>query len=121
MKPTKNSLTRKLDIEFSRIVRSRGVCEWGITKNCTSQYDKLQTAHIYSRTYKSVRWDLDNALCLCAGCHFYAHKRPMDFAQHVLLWLGAFKYEMLKQRANSIKRWTVPDMQELLNTFAKTV
>ena len=116
-KQTKSSLTRKLDKECSRIVRGRGYCEWGISDCSGADHSKLQTAHIYSRTYKSVRWDLKNMLCLCAGCHFFGHKNPLQFAEFVKLWLGDYEYEKLKIRAVPVKRWTIPDMQSLLTTL----
>lgn len=109
-KPSKTSLTRKLDTECSRIVRSRGSCQWcGL-----EDYEKLQCAHIYSRTYKSVRFDMLNLLCLCGGCHFRWHKKPLESSEWVRNTLGEYYYQMLKTRANSIKRWTISEMQDLL-------
>ena len=117
-KPTKTSLTNKLDKECSRIVRSRGYCEWNASKGCSgSDHSKLQTAHIYSRTYKAVRWDLKNMLCLCASCHFYGHKNPFEFADFANRWLGEYESTALKIRRNSVKRWLVCDMEELLKTL----
>ena len=112
-KPTKHSLTRKLDSICSLITRSAGQCAW-----CKiTDYSKLQCAHIFSRTYRNTRWDLKNLLPLCAGCHFKAHKDPLGFTELVKLQLGSYEYEMLRQRHNSIKKWTVIDMESLLNTL----
>lgn len=112
-KQTKSSLTRKLDAECSRVVRSQGYCTW-----CNmTEHDKLQCAHIFSRTYRNTRWSLKNLLCLCAGCHFKAHKNPVEFTELVRSHLGAYEYEILRVNHNAIKRWTVYEMQELLNTL----
>jgi hypothetical protein len=83
----------------------------------TADYEKLQCAHIYSRTYRSVRWDLDNLLCLCAGCHFTSHRKPLELSDFVKTYLGEPLYTSLKLRATALKRWTIPDMQELLTTL----
>ena len=40
----------------------------------------LNSAHIFSRTYQSTRWSLQNGVCLCVGCHFWGHKDPINFA-----------------------------------------
>jgi len=56
-------------------------------------------------------------ICLCAGCHFFGHKNPLQFAEFVKLWLGDYEYEQLKIRAVPVKRWTIPDMQSLLTTL----
>lgn len=114
-KLTKAGLTRKLDVECSRIIRSIGYCV-----SCKkTDYLKLQCAHIFSRTYRNTRWDLKNLICLCAGCHFEAHKNPIRFVEKVKEHLGEYEYEALKNRHNSIKRWTVVEMNELLQNLRK--
>jgi hypothetical protein len=109
-KVTKTSLKRKLDKEASRIVRARGGC----AKCGKVAYEHLQTAHIFSRSNLAVRWDLLNLLCLCDGCHFWAHKNPVLFTEFVVDYLG-HNYVPLKQRALAIRKWTIEEMQELLN------
>ncbi len=114
-KQTKSSLTKKLDVECSRIIRSKGICSWcGL-----AEYSKLQCAHIFSRTYRNTRWDLNNLICLCAKCHFYAHSNPIAFTELVQEYLGELKYQELKIKHNLITRWTVVDMQELLDAYKK--
>lgn len=116
-KQTKSSLTRKLDSECSRLIRSIGYCVM-----ChKSDYEKLQCAHIFSRTYRSVRWDLDNLLSLCASCHFHSHRNPLLFAEFVKNHLGDYKYQSLKGRAIALKRWTIPEMQDLLDGLKELV
>ena len=107
---TKSSLTRKLDKEVSRIVRARGMCEF-----CSmTDYEKLQCCHIFSRTYRNTRWDLNNLLCLCASCHFKSHRNPIDFTESAKQRLGEYEYTQLRIRHNAIKRYTLQDMQSLL-------
>lgn len=114
-KPTKSSLKRKLDKEVSRIVRSRGACEF-----CgKADYSLLQAAHIFSRSNLGLRWRLDNLLCLCASCHFWSHKNPIFFAERVKEHLGDVTYTELKQSATAITKWTLEEMQELLEALRK--
>ena len=114
-KQTKAGLTNKLDRECSRIIRSKGFCA-----SCGSvDYAKLQCCHIFSRTYRNTRWDLDNMICMCAGCHFEAHKNPIKFVEKVKEYLGDYKYNLLKNKHNAIKRWTIVEMQELLETLRR--
>lgn len=112
-KPTKSSLTTKLDTICSLIVRSRGACE----KCGLADYSKLQAAHIFSRVYRSVRWDCrDNILCLCQSCHFHAHRNPILFADWLKDVMGE-RYEILKKKAQEIKKWTLSEMVELYKTL----
>jgi 5-methylcytosine-specific restriction endonuclease McrA len=88
-----------LDKLWSQIVRSRGKCE-----RC-GKTTGLQAAHIISRTHKNTRWDLENGLCLCGGCHiFFAHKEPLEFAEFVRDRLGQKNYDNLRARGQMIAK-----------------
>lgn len=82
----------------SLIVRERAgfVCE-----NCGNTRDdsQIQCAHIISRAYSFTRTDEDNAFALCAKCHFYFGKWPMEFAKFVYEKIGEEKYESLAAKA----------------------
>ena len=110
-KPTKSSLTRKLDKLFSQIVRKRGKCAWCGTK------EGLECCHIFSRKYRSLRWSLDNAVCMCHSHHFYSHSNPILFAEFVKNYLGEEKYELLKEARNQITKLTLEDLQIKLKTL----
>lgn len=112
-KPTKSSLTRKLDKICSQIIRAAGKC----AKCGCAEYDKLQCAHIYSRTYRSTRWDLRNLIPLCASCHFHAHRNPLIFAEFVKTYLGECEYQALKLRAVTLKQWKLTDMLDYYSSL----
>jgi 5-methylcytosine-specific restriction endonuclease McrA len=38
---------------------------------------RIQWAHIFSRVHRCLRWEADNALSLCGGCHIFWHKYPI--------------------------------------------
>ena len=104
MKSTKKSLTKKLDKICSEIIRSHGKCErCGSTKS-------LQCCHIFSRTYRSVRWDLDNLICGCASCHFFWHKNPTLFTDWVYE-KRKDKYLLLKEKYRSITKYGIEDLE----------
>ena len=112
MKRSKRTLTRLLDKEVSRVVRLRGSC--ARCNKCTM----LQCAHIFSRRNMAVRFDLLNCIPLCYPCHMYwAHKEPIRFNDFVKEWLGEHKFNELKARANSVKKWTLDEMDDLLKTL----
>lgn len=35
-----------------------------------------QWAHVFSRRHPCIRWEPDNAMTLCAGCHLFWHHEP---------------------------------------------
>lgn len=77
----------------AEIVRRKGQCE-----RCGSE-EFLQCAHIVSRTYSATRTSLDNAFCLCAGCHMYFQKWPIEFGLFTFDKIGKRKYNALKKAA----------------------
>lgn len=76
MKTKHTNLVKKADLLFSKYIRLRGVCE-----RCgVDDAKKLQCAHVINRTHKGLRYNEDNALCLCIKCHlFWAHRSPLEF------------------------------------------
>ena len=109
-KPSKSALKNKLDKVFSLVVRQRGRCE-----RCFKA-EGLQCSHIHSRTKMSVRWELQNAFCLCSGCHkFFWHQHPIDAAEWARKKMGEVSYDLLIVRAQQIKRWTPFEMEILLH------
>ena len=98
IKYTLKQLKKSLDILWSELVKRRD-------KQCIrcSKVERLNAAHIFSRSQKSVRWDLANGIALCSGCHiFWAHKNPVEFSEFVKKHLGVQKYEELRLKAKTL-------------------
>jgi hypothetical protein len=93
----------RMDREFSLKIRSRGKCQWPGCNN-TAVNSQLQTAHIYSRRYLKLRWDEDNALCLCAKHHMEAHHSPLVFRDVVYKLLGPEKCQRLLDKRNDLSK-----------------
>lgn len=64
---------RICDALFGQIIRSADQCFMGAV--CRSKARRIiptyQCAHIKSRDYMQIRWDISNAVCLCAIDHAY--------------------------------------------------
>lgn len=71
---------KKATEEAKRIVRSKGVCE---KCNRTKETNQMHGSHILSvGAYPNMSAELENILCLCAGCHKRSgnswHNEPSD-------------------------------------------
>ena len=78
-KRTEKSIKKSCDKLMSQFIRSRGYCE-----NCGERdSSQLQWCHIKSRRYLSIRWELDNSLCLCAKCHRWYTDHPDLFTKWI--------------------------------------
>lgn len=70
--------------------------------------DYLNSHHIFSRSNYAVRWDMDNGITLCSGCHtmsskFSAHKTPLEFVEFIRELWGEEWYERLRKKARTVK------------------
>lgn len=93
----RNGAPGKADFLFSRIVRSRGRCEY---PGCTSAgpYD---TAHLIGRTYSSTRCIEDNAVCACRTHHHLIDNWPDEKLRVVEATIGLARWGELKRLANA--------------------
>ena len=75
-------LKKKCDTLFSKQIRSHGKCQFiGLDKvRCSTV---LQCAHIVTRGCLHLRYNYQNALCLCSGHHWYYTNHPADFQELV--------------------------------------
>ena len=118
-KTTRKKLRDKLDNLWAEIVKQRAgnKCEY------CDKTTYLNSHHIFSRSNLSVRWSLNNGTCLCSGHHtlntLSAHKAPMEFDEWIRDKRGYLWYTDLRKEANQIKKWTIPELEELVETFKK--
>jgi len=80
---------------FSDVVRKKAghVCE-----SCGKVEGRMECAHIYGRSAKSVRWSMDNAVCLCHYCHMKFTANPLEFTKWLEDTLGQGHMEMLREK-----------------------
>ena len=105
---------KTLDALWSKIVRRKfgnqcAVC--GATP--------VQAHHIFTRTYKSTRWDIDNGVALCYKHHFYlAHSKFEEFRDFLIELMGEEQYENLKTKSKQIVKPILEDIHaELERTW----
>jgi len=115
----KRSLSKKLDKAWADKVKEYGVCE-----HC-SKIKPLNAHHFYSRSIRSVRWDVDNGFCLCVGCHvfssnFSAHKTPAEFVEWAIEKRGIQWYETVKERKNKVVKFLDSDYEEIITKLRQT-
>lgn len=96
-----------LDALFSNYVRARDnyTCQ-----RCAKYYEPptraIHSAHIFSRSHKGLRWNPDNAIALCHGCHVYFGGNPLYFKEWIVTRIGTRKYEVLMYLARKPTKYT---------------
>lgn len=59
---------------------------------------RIQWHHINSRSIRVLRWDVNNCLTLCAGCHLWWHHRPFAATDWARSALGQRAIDLLHAR-----------------------
>lgn len=109
-KKIKNStLKNKADRLFSLKVRELKSCI-----RCGSKFN-LQCAHIISRRYLATRYNLDNAVALCAKDHLYYTYRPLEWEAFIE---EKFPNRLTKLKAQALLTTTI-DYQEIIDNLLK--
>ena len=90
-----------LDKLFSKYVRSRD--RW-TCQRCMKYHrpptNGLHCAHLFGRRNKSTRWDPDNAIALCYGCHQYFGEHPLKFYDWYIKRFGKDQFDRIRLRSN---------------------
>jgi len=98
----------KLDDAWSELIKliAGYKCEY---TDCNKR-EYLNSHHIFSRSNKSVRWSVENGICLCSGHHVLnnnsAHKAPLDFTDWITEYKGKDFIDELRLKAHSTKKWS---------------
>ena len=87
------SIVKRAAELFASNIRARGYCE-----ACGTDY-LLQCAHIFTRGYKQIAFDEDNALCICRSHHIYFTHRPIEWESFYTYMIGENKVANLRERA----------------------
>ena len=92
-KITRKGLVRALDKLVSQIVILRD-------KKCVvcGSTNKLGCGHLFTRTYYSTRWDLQNCHAQCRNCNFRHEHDPYPYTEYYLNKFGKQSYDLLHAR-----------------------
>ncbi len=98
-------LITKLDKMFSEIIRKRAMRRVKGCERCLKpkkSYKDLQTAHMFTRGTRNTRWDEDNAVGVCGGCHMYLDSHPDEKIMLFKKLLSQKRYDFLNIRAHIV-------------------
>lgn len=108
--------TEKLDKLFSEKIRARD----GRCLRC-GRKKYLHAHHIISRSHRSLRWDLQNGICLCFSCHNWWHYNPIEAAEWVKETIGEERYRyLLSKREEYVGLMTEEKFKVIEETLLKS-
>ena len=100
----------KADAMFSRYIRLRdGKCmkcgRLGEENAEGERINGLEASHYFGRANESTRFDEENVIALCAGCHqYWGSTDREDYRDFMIRRLGKKRFELLRFRSNQYKK-----------------
>ena len=108
-----------LDNLFSEYIRKRAIQRVGGCERClTPKFDiqkdngdifpawkQLQCSHFIGRSKRSVRYDDENCIGICGGCHLYLTAHPIEHVEFFKTRLTEEGFDMLNSRARTPARY----------------
>lgn len=117
-KPTVSSLKAKLDVIFGTYIKLRDKKKGCITCGSTQN---IQCGHFMSRRYNSTRYDEKNCAGQCAKCNLWGHGEQYKFGQAIDERYGKGTADILKLRAQLLKKWTIQELQEKIEYYKNEI
>ena len=115
-------IDKKLDDAWSKLVKIRD----GYKCQVCGLESTLNSHHIFTRSRKSTRWDVDNGITLCVSHHtfnhkFSAHITGVEFTHWLELKVGEEWLSTLQQKSHQIAKYSKADKEELLKGLLKEI
>lgn len=103
-----NIKTDLADKWFSKYIRLRDGkcmrCGSIVQYNASGEPTSHQNSHYIGRRKESTRFDLDNCITLCYGCHQYWHENPKEYDKWMIDHKGQKVVDDLILRSNMYKK-----------------
>lgn len=114
---------KKLDSVFSKYIRLRDAMPNG-TFRCIScgKILPMQTAdagHFFSRMHMSTRFDEDNVHAECRQCNRMTPGHLIGYMANLEKKIGTPRMEALEQNAHRMRKWSVLELQCLIDYYTK--
>lgn len=115
-KPSISKLRKKLDTVFSLWIRTRdnGIC---YTCGIRKPIKESQNGHYVSRIWTNLRYNEKNCHAQCCGCNVFRNGNLDEYALRLKAQYGEGILEELNGLKHQIKRFTIGELQELINKY----
>ena len=117
----RTKLIKKIDAVVSLMVRNRD--NW-TCQRCGTKYTPatqgLHCSHYFSRRFMGTRFNLDNLISLCYGCHRLVESDKQGWYKDFMIdKLGQNGYNTLEFKARNITKFSESELEILLEQLKK--
>lgn len=115
----KTNKRKEIERELDKLWKAKVLERDGRRCKICGKTDRLQAHHIFTRSRKSTRWDLDNGITLCAGHHYWAHREPERFRRFIISLIGEDKYDELYRKSQEKFSLSIERLTKILEDLKK--
>jgi hypothetical protein len=81
----------------------------------------MHNGHFIGRANKATRWDEMNCNAQCPSCNLFKSGNVGEYAVRLISKYGKEEFEKLVHRGNSIKKWQVSELEDLIKHYSELV
>jgi len=105
---------------FNRYIRERD--KHKLCVSCEKPLGaKFDAGHYYSTKHKSVTFNEDNVHGQCVTCNQHKHGNLLNYQIGIQKRIGAEKLLELYVKAHETKKYTIPEIKEIIATYKQKV
>lgn len=126
-RPSLASLTRKLDVIFSKFIRLRDSAAFNHTHfKCIScgqikPFEQMDAGHFMGRIHKATRWDEDNVHGECRACNRMSADHIVYYQRNLVQKIGQGRVDLLLAKARQSKKWSAWELEQLIKHYQQEV
>jgi hypothetical protein len=113
---TLSDYSNALQVVFNKWIRKRD--EGLPCISCGTLNGKRDCGHFYSvGNYPSVRFDEENCAAQCVHCNQFRGGNIHDYRVALYIKLGKEKFEALEKRAHESRKYSIPEIKEMIEKY----
>jgi hypothetical protein len=119
----KKTLKKKLWKLVSEYVRRNGADENGYNECYTcgakKHWKELDCGHYIHRD--ALDYEINNLRPQCTHCNRFAHGHLDVYSEKLAKEIGYEEIELMRQRSKQVKKWTIQELEDLIQTYKDTL
>ena len=83
--------------------------------------EKFDAGHYYSTRHKNTTFDEENVHGQCVSCNQHLHGNLLNYQIGIAERIGGEKLIELHIKAHEIKKWTIPEVKEIIEKYKQKI
>jgi len=117
------SLRKKLWKLISEYVRRSAADDSGYVRcytcGCRLHWKSAHCGHYIHRDV--LDYEINNLRPQCPRCNKWLHGNLSVYAEKLIAEIGAEEIQLMRQRSKKVKKWSIVELEDMIETYTKAV